>query len=620
MPLSPSVHSGRASTSHRREADGREIEVKRILRVLNVEDNPGDSELVHTRLTEEGIACDFVRVETKEEFAAAIKQGGFDLILADYSLPSFDGLSALKMAKTRCPEIPFIFVSGAIGEEFAIETLKRGATDYVLKDRLSRLAAAINRALLEVEGQTKRRQAEKELEAYQKHLEELVSERTTDLNKANKQLHRELSERKKAEETLYRREREFKALVENAPDIVQRFDKELRHLYINPAVERVTGVSPQAFVGKTYRELGFPKNFLSIWERALQKVFERGRESVIEFEMPTTHGGGYIEARLVPELSKDGSLESVLAISRDITDRKKLEEQLRTASITDELTGLLNRRGFLIFAQKHFEVAKRNKRPFSILYLDLNEMKKINDEFGHKEGDQALIDISNILKKSFRASDIIARIGGDEFTVLISEPPRSELERTVAQHIQDNLRVHNEQTEKGYKLSGSMGMVHYDPEHPSSVEELLARADELMYEHKQHRELKSETIPSSKGGKKEERAYDRYETEDKCLAELVVSGSAMIKNISFGGISLRTPQRLPKNTIYKIKILRNNHAALSLKGLVIWSSLTEKGFEKDDAKPYYEAGLRFIDLNDSLTSSLENMINVFANTGENRPS
>jgi diguanylate cyclase (GGDEF)-like protein/PAS domain S-box-containing protein len=594
--------------------------VKRILRVLNVEDNPGDSELVHTRLTEEGIACDFVRVETKEEFAAAIKQGGFDLILADYSLPSFDGLSALKMAKTRCPEIPFIFVSGAIGEEFAIETLKRGATDYVLKDRLSRLAAAINRALLEVEGQTKRRQAEKELEAYQKHLEELVSERTTDLNKANKQLHRELSERKKAEETLYRREREFKALVENAPDIVQRFDKELRHLYINPAVERVTGVSPQAFVGKTYRELGFPKNFLSIWERALQKVFERGRESVIEFEMPTTHGGGYIEARLVPELSKDGSLESVLAISRDITDRKKLEEQLRTASITDELTGLLNRRGFLIFAQKHFEVAKRNKRPFSILYLDLNEMKKINDEFGHKEGDQALIDISNILKKSFRASDIIARIGGDEFTVLISEPPRSELERTVAQHIQDNLRVHNEQTEKGYKLSGSMGMVHYDPEHPSSVEELLARADELMYEHKQHRELKSETIPSSKGGKKEERAYDRYETEDKCLAELVVSGSAMIKNISFGGISLRTPQRLPKNTIYKIKILRNNHAALSLKGLVIWSSLTEKGFEKDDAKPYYEAGLRFIDLNDSLTSSLENMINVFANTGENRPS
>jgi len=588
--------------------------------VLNVEDNPGDSELVHTRLTEEGIACDFVRVETKEEFAAAIKQGGFDLILADYSLPSFDGLSALKMAKTRCPEIPFIFVSGAIGEEFAIETLKRGATDYVLKDRLSRLAAAINRALLEVEGQTKRRQAEKELEAYQKHLEELVSERTTDLNKANKQLHRELSERKKAEETLYRREREFKALVENAPDIVQRFDKELRHLYINPAVERVTGVSPQAFVGKTYRELGFPKNFLSIWERALQKVFERGRESVIEFEMPTTHGGGYIEARLVPELSKDGSLESVLAISRDITDRKKLEEQLRTASITDELTGLLNRRGFLIFAQKHFEVAKRNKRPFSILYLDLNEMKKINDEFGHKEGDQALIDISNILKKSFRASDIIARIGGDEFTVLISEPPRSELERTVAQHIQDNLRVHNEQTEKGYKLSGSMGMVHYDPEHPSSVEELLARADELMYEHKQHRELKSETIPSSKGGKKEERAYDRYETEDKCLAELVVSGSAMIKNISFGGISLRTPQRLPKNTIYKIKILRNNHAALSLKGLVIWSSLTEKGFEKDDAKPYYEAGLRFIDLNDSLTSSLENMINVFANTGENRPS
>jgi diguanylate cyclase (GGDEF)-like protein/PAS domain S-box-containing protein len=600
--------------------EGREIEVNRILRVLNVEDNQGDSEIIHTRLAEESIECDLVRVETKEDFASAIKKGGFDLILADYSLPSFDGLSALKMAKERCPEIPFIFVSGAIGEEFAIETLKRGATDYVLKDRLSRLPAAINRALLEVEGQTKRRQAEKELEAHQKRLEELVRERTTDLNKANTQLHRELAERRRAEEALYQREREFKALIENTPDIVQRFDRELRHLYVNPAVERVTGMPPQAFVGKTYRELGFPKHFVSIWERALQKVFERGRESVIEFEMPISHGGGggYIEARLVPELSKDGSLESVLAISRDITDRKKLEEKLRTASITDELTGLLNRRGFLIFAQKHFEVAKRSKRPFSILYLDLNEMKKINDEFGHKEGDQALIDISNILKKSFRGSDIIARIGGDEFTVLISEPARFDFEKTIAQHIQENLRVHNEQTEKGYKLSGSMGMVHYDPEQPSTVEELLARADELMYEHKQHREPNRETIPSSKGGKREARAYDRYETENKCLAELVVSGNVLIKNISIGGMSVRTPQRLTKNTTYEINLLRNDNAELSLKGLVVWSSLTEKVSEKDDSEPFYEAGLRFVELNDTIACSLESMINVFTDSGKNR--
>ncbi len=582
--------------------------MKHKLRILNLEDNQDDSDLLRVRLVKDGIECDLVRVETREDFVVAIQRGGFDLVLADYSLPFFDGLSALKIVKETCPEVPFIFVSGAIGEEFAIETLKSGATDYVLKDRLSRLSSAINRALLEIEEQTKRRQAEEELEKYRKHLEELVRERTTELNKANEQLQLELAERARAEEALYRREREFEALVENSPDIVQRFDKELRHLYINPAVERVTGTRPQAFIGKTHRELRYPENLVSMWEEALQKVFETGQENVIEFEIPMRRGRGCIEARLVPELSKDGSLETVLAISRDITDRKKLEERLHTASITDELTGLLNRRGFLIFAQKQCEIAERNKRNFSILYLDLNEMKKINDEFGHKEGDQALVDISNILKKTFRASDIIARIGGDEFTVLITEPRGPTIEKTVAEHIEDNLGIHNEQTEKGYKLSVSMGMVHYDSEQPCSVEQLLARADELMYENKQHRELKKETIPSSKGGKREERGYERYETDNSPPAELAVSGSAMIKNISISGISVRTSQRLTKNMIYKVKMRNNSNEELSLKGLVVWSSLVEKVSGKGDVGPYYEAGLRFIELNDSLKSSLERFI------------
>jgi diguanylate cyclase (GGDEF)-like protein/PAS domain S-box-containing protein len=417
---------------------------------------------------------------------------------------------------------------------------------------------------------------------------------------------------------LYRREQEFKALVENAPDIVQRFDRELRHIYINPAAERVTGISPQAFMGKTHRELGFPENLVSLWHRALQEVIKRGREKVIEFEMPMDRGGGYMEARLVPEFSKDGSLESVLAISRDITDRKKLEEKLHTASITDELTGLLNRRGFLIFAQKQLEIVRRNKKAFSILYLDLDEMKKINDEFGHKEGDQALIDISTILKKTFRASDIIARIGGDEFTVLITDPRGPAIEKTVAQHIQDHLRIHNEQTEKGYRLSGSMGMVHYDSEQPSSIDELLARADELMYEHKQHRGLKREMIPSSRGGKKEERLYERYEAEDNFSAELVVSDSAVVKNISIGGLSVRTSQRLTKNTIYKIRMLCNHNEELSPKGMVVWSSLMGKVSEKEAAEPYYEAGLRFIELNDSLISSLRKMIIGLSASGEKR--
>jgi PleD family two-component response regulator len=176
--------------------------MKHTLRILNLEDAEDDSELVRMILGREGIECELVRVETREDFGAAIERGGFDLILADYSLPSFDGLSALKIAERKCPGVPFIFLSGAIGEEFAIETLKRGATDYVLKSNLSRLAAAISRALLEVEEHTKRRQAEKELERYRKHLEEMVRDRTAELKKVNEQLQLELVARKKLEEQM----------------------------------------------------------------------------------------------------------------------------------------------------------------------------------------------------------------------------------------------------------------------------------------------------------------------------------------------------------------------------------------------------------------------------------
>ncbi len=121
-----------------------------------------------------------------------------------------------------------------------------------------------------------------------------------------------------------------------------------------------------------------------------------------------------------------------------------------------------------------------------------------------------MTDISNILKKTFRASDFIARIGGDEFTVLITEPRGPAIEDTVTRHIQDNLRIHNEQTGKGYTLSVSMGVVHYDPLQPCSMEELFDRADSLMYEHKQRRGLNREMMPSAISGKKQERAHERY--------------------------------------------------------------------------------------------------------------
>ncbi|AFY76168.1 signal transduction histidine kinase [Pleurocapsa sp. PCC 7327] len=141
------------------------------LRFLLLEDSVLDMELIHTLLTEGGISCELVRVQTRTEFETALAQQSYDSILSDYALPSFDGISALEIAQQLSPETPFIFVTATMGEEVAIETLKRGATDYVLKQRLERLVPSVKRALREAEERRARRQAEAELRQQKEELE-----------------------------------------------------------------------------------------------------------------------------------------------------------------------------------------------------------------------------------------------------------------------------------------------------------------------------------------------------------------------------------------------------------------------------------------------------------------
>src|SRR6202165_5696891 len=142
------------------------------LRILSIEDDPKDTELIQGLLETEGIVCEVTRVDTEASLRDLLKQGGVDLILADYSLPSFDGISALKLATKACSDVPFIFVSGTLGEEVAIEALKIGATDYVLKTRLSRLVPSVLRALREATQRAERKRAEESLRRSETYLAE----------------------------------------------------------------------------------------------------------------------------------------------------------------------------------------------------------------------------------------------------------------------------------------------------------------------------------------------------------------------------------------------------------------------------------------------------------------
>ena len=172
------------------------------LRILHLEDSDLDAELIEAELENLGHPVVIERVMTRDAFAAAALPGRHDIILADYVLPTFDGVSALGIAREQCPDIPFIFCSGTLGEEVAVEALKNGATDYVTKQRLDRMGRTVIRALAEARGRADKRAAEAALQALNETLEVRIAERTCELAEANAELQRQIAERERAEEAL----------------------------------------------------------------------------------------------------------------------------------------------------------------------------------------------------------------------------------------------------------------------------------------------------------------------------------------------------------------------------------------------------------------------------------
>jgi|GEM_PF-1895069 len=168
----------------------------------------------------------------------------------------------------------------------------------------------------------------------------------------------------------------------------------------------------------------------------------------------------------------------------EIANRVRLEAELRTLSLTDSLTGLYNHRGFLALGQQQMKSAKRNKQDVVLLFADLDNLKWINDNLGHQEGDFALTKIADVFRGCFRESDIMARIGGDEFVVLAIQAEKEFAQNLVAK-LQKKLNEHNAKAGTGYQLALSIGVAISDAKHPCTIDELLFKSDKLMYEQKQ---------------------------------------------------------------------------------------------------------------------------------------
>lgn len=254
------------------------------LRILILEDVSTDAELVKYELFEAGISFTAKCVKTKTAFVKELAEFSPDIILSDYSLPSFDGLSALKLVSEQCPEIPFIFVSGALGEERAIELLKQGATDYVLKDRLSRLAPAVSRALQEA---------------------------------------RERAERKRVERALQESEIRYRAIFENTGTATLIIDKDANIILANRQFEKLSGYDKAHFENK------------NIWKDI---VYEVDLDIVTDLHCLGEHGSKEYEFCIVNRMkairhvlatiTAIPSTEKAVMSLLDITARKVAEDAL----------------------------------------------------------------------------------------------------------------------------------------------------------------------------------------------------------------------------------------------------------------------------------------------------
>lgn len=160
--------------------------------------------------------------------------------------------------------------------------------------------------------------------------------------------------------------------------------------------------------------------------------------------------------------------------------RNQTQDILRALALRDELTGLYNRRGFVTLAEQHLKLARRTGRDAMLVYADLDGFKHVNDRFGHPEGDRALVAVAEILCRTFRESDIVARVGGDEFAVLALEASGSSAER-IRHRLAHNVEIRNRSAAREYDLSVTAGIAAFDPQHAAGIEELIAEADRALY-------------------------------------------------------------------------------------------------------------------------------------------
>ncbi len=529
------------------------------LHFLFIEDAEDDALLLVDYLQSAGLKFDWQRVDTEQGVVAKLQES-WDIIFSDYSMPGFSGTRALEIVRQHDPDIPFIFISGAIGEDVAVEAMRRGAQDYVMKGNLGRLLPTVDRELHEAQQRRKHRQADQLLRklslvvtqttdsvfitdprgrieyvnpAFEKltgySAEEIQGKTPAILHSGThdgnfyEQLWQTISSgegykgtfinRRKAGELFYEEETitplkdeegnithfvstgrditdrvqieeaqaRLTAILDATPDLVAIFDLEGYLRYLNESGHHLLGLD----VGEDIsRYCMWDLFFTDAAQQSVSQVLTAVQQHGVwngETTLRTAKNKELPISQVILGHGRDGDcIEYLSTIARDISERKRFEAELEHQATHDRLTNLPNRSLLSDHFTSAVKYAQRHDSSVGVLFIDLDNFKRINDNLGHTAGDILLQQIAHRLQGCMRANDTVARLGGDEFIILISElhDPENILD------VLNKLRIAFEhpviiQTHEVY-VAFSIGVALY-PHNGTRLDELLRHADTAMY-------------------------------------------------------------------------------------------------------------------------------------------
>ncbi|MGR9105944.1 MAG: EAL domain-containing protein [Gammaproteobacteria bacterium] len=532
------------------------------LQVLIIEDAPDDALLLIDHLHSEGYEVEWQRVGSETALIEAL-QKRWDIIFSDYSMPGFNGTRALQIVRERDPDLPFIFVSGTIGEEIAVKAMKSGAQDYVLKGQMGRLAPTVERELRDVRARRERRQAEQTLsqlslvvkqaadsvfitdpkgriEYVNPAFEKLTGYAAEEVHGASPAMLRSgrhsrdfyerlwktitrgevfratLINRRKNGETFYEEKvitplkddrggithfvstgrditervqaeearNRLATVIEATPDMVAIFEPGGHLRFLNRAGRAVLALDPQNPIENQRLQDIFPEP--GVHRVVMDILSSRKHDDVWSGEsILRTAGGREVPVSLVllAHTGANGEVEFLSTIARDVSERKRFEASIQYKATHDALTDLPNRYLLIDRFQAALDRGRRRSNCIAVLFLDLNNFKRVNDTLGHGAGDTLLQQVSRRLRSCLRPNDTIARHGGDEFTILVEDLSSVEHVIAVVRHLTVAFERPFFVGSQEIYVTFSTGIAVY-PHDGDQVEDLLRHADTAMYQAK----------------------------------------------------------------------------------------------------------------------------------------